>query len=211
MFWKTRPLDRIDDNLFLIFEDRSWTYAQFFADLQRVGNWLMKDLGVQKEEMVALNGGNTPEYLLLWFALDGIGSCVAFINNNLTANALIHSIKLSGARYMITDVENKNNTEPHETELETDKVKTIYYSQKSIDNLTDTTPLPQSRRSGIKPDAMRTLIYTSGTVSHFSVSSDTAIPLYRDTILAGTISRIGTNVLSRRAIRKVPSCSLGGS
>ena len=154
------------DKLFLIFEDRSWTYAQFFADLQRVGNWLMKDLGIEKEEMVALNGGNTPEYLLLWFALDGIGSCVAFINNNLTAGALMHSIRLSGARYMITDVENKSNTEPHEAELETSNVKTLYYSQQSIEKLTDTTPLPQSRRSGIKPDAMRTLIYTSGTTGN---------------------------------------------
>ena len=151
------------DNVFLIFEDRSWTYAEFFADLQRVGNWLMNDLGIQRDEIVALNGGNSPEYLLLWFALDGIGATLAFINNNLTAQALVHSVKLADARYMLTDMDNKSLVSPNEAELESNKIKTVYYSPQFLVTLKDTTPLPQTRRTGIKPDAIRSLIYTSGT------------------------------------------------
>lgn len=49
---------------FLEYEGRSWTYKQFFADIERVGNWLMSELDIQKGEMVALDGLNSAEYLL---------------------------------------------------------------------------------------------------------------------------------------------------
>lgn len=81
-------------NLLLEYEGRSWTYNQFHHDLQRVGNWLMNDLGIQKGEMVAIDGPNSAEYLLLWFALDGIGAFIAFTNCHLTGDPLIHSIKV---------------------------------------------------------------------------------------------------------------------
>jgi hypothetical protein len=83
------------DRLFLEYENRSWTYGQFFKDLQRVGNWLMKDLGIERDEMVAMDAPNSAEYLLLWFALEGIGARISFINCNLTGTPLVHSVKVS--------------------------------------------------------------------------------------------------------------------
>lgn len=85
----------IPDHIFLEYQGRRWTYKQFYQDLQRVGNWLMNDLGIQRHEMVGINGPNSAEYLLLQFAVDGIGACQSFINHNLTGNALEHSIKVS--------------------------------------------------------------------------------------------------------------------
>lgn len=79
---------------FLSFEARSWTYGEFYDDLQKVGNWLMKDVGIAKGEMVALNGPNSPEYLLLWIALEAIGGSISFINYNLTGSTLLHSVKV---------------------------------------------------------------------------------------------------------------------
>lgn len=52
----------------------------------------MKDLDVKEGEIVALDGGNTPEYLVLWYALEGIGAVPSFVNNNLTGKSLIHCI-----------------------------------------------------------------------------------------------------------------------
>jgi acyl-CoA synthetase (AMP-forming)/AMP-acid ligase II len=77
-----------------MFEGRTWTYKQFFDDLQRVGNWLMNDLGIRKGELVAIDGANSPEYLMLWFALDGIGACISFINCHLTNQPLVHCVKV---------------------------------------------------------------------------------------------------------------------
>ena len=54
------------NNLFLEYDGRSWTYKQFYDNVQRVGNWLLNDLGIQGGEMVALDGPNSAEYLLIW-------------------------------------------------------------------------------------------------------------------------------------------------
>ncbi len=77
-----------------MFEGRTWTYKQFFDDLQRVGNWLMNDLGVRKGELVAMDGANSPEYLMLWFALEGVGASISFINCHLTNQPLVHCVKV---------------------------------------------------------------------------------------------------------------------
>lgn len=79
---------------FLIFEGKTWTYKQFFQAITRVGNWLMNDLGIKIEEVVAIDGGNSPEYLMLWFALDAIGAVVSFVNWNLTGAGLVHCVKV---------------------------------------------------------------------------------------------------------------------
>lgn len=67
------------NHTFLEYEGRSWTYKQFYENLQTVGNWLMNDLGVRKDEMVAISGPNSAEYMLLWFATEGIGANQSFI------------------------------------------------------------------------------------------------------------------------------------
>lgn len=86
------------DHLFLEYEDRSWTYKQFFESLQRVGNWLINHLGVKEGELVALDGPNSPEYLMLWFAIEGIGGGIAFVNSNLTGTSLVQSVKVSRSK-----------------------------------------------------------------------------------------------------------------
>lgn len=80
---------------FLIFEGQTWTYRQFFDCITKVGNWLMNDLGIEVGEVVAIDGGNSAEYLMLWFALDAIGATISFINWNLTGAGLVHCVKVS--------------------------------------------------------------------------------------------------------------------
>ena len=83
------------DHLFLEFSDgRRWTYKEFLSDLHKVGNWLMNELGVQRGDMVALDGPNSPEYLMLWFSIEAIGAGVSFINSHLTGTPLVHSVKV---------------------------------------------------------------------------------------------------------------------
>lgn len=79
---------------FLIFEGKTWTYREFYDCILRVGNWLMNDLGIEVGEMVAIDGGNSPEYYMLWFALDAIGAVISFINWNLTGAGLVHCVKV---------------------------------------------------------------------------------------------------------------------
>ncbi|KAF2131713.1 long-chain fatty acid transporter-like protein [Dothidotthia symphoricarpi CBS 119687] len=148
---------------FLIFEGKTWTYKEFFDAIIRVGNWLMKDLGVQIGEVVAIDGGNTPEYYMLWFALDAIGAAPSFVNCNLTGAGLIHCAKLCESRYMITDVDVKSNVEPCRAEFEDIGVKIHYYDPSFLASLSDNTFIPETRREAISIESIRGLMYTSGT------------------------------------------------
>lgn len=91
------------NHVFLQFEGAQWTYKQFYLEVQRVGNWLMNDLGIERDEIVALDGRNSNSYVLLWFALEGIGACPAFINSNLTSDSLVHCVKVGRTSTMLTD------------------------------------------------------------------------------------------------------------
>lgn len=82
------------NHVFLQFEGSKWTYKQFYLEVQRIGNWLMNDLGIQRDEIVALDGRNSNSYVLLWFGLEAIGACPAFINSNLTSDSLVHCVKV---------------------------------------------------------------------------------------------------------------------
>lgn len=82
------------DSAFLIFEGRTWSYKEFFTAFTRVANWLIDDLNIQIDEVVAINGGNSPEYLMLWFALDAIGAVTSFLNCNITGEGLLHSVRV---------------------------------------------------------------------------------------------------------------------
>lgn len=95
-----QALHKRPNHPFLIFEGKTWTYKEFFEAIIRVGNWLMNDLGVQVGEMVAIDGGNSPEYLMLWFALDAIGASISFINWNLTGAGLVHCAKVGVAVWL---------------------------------------------------------------------------------------------------------------
>lgn len=106
------------NRLFLEYDGRSWTYKDFFSSLHRVGNWLINDLGIQAGEMIAIDGPNSAEYLMLWFALEAIGAAVAFINSNLTGASLTHCVKASRSWSILSNSELtsmlvERNTVPH--------------------------------------------------------------------------------------------------
>lgn len=155
---KNRP-----DQVFLVFEGKQWTYRQFFEDVQRVGNWLLKDLGVKRGEVVALNGPNTAEYLMIWLAIDGIGAVTSFINYNLNGEGLQHCVKLCGARYMIYDRDVSDAVDPSMETLKGRGLTCYAYDPAFVSTLTDTRPLPEKRRIDLTPEEPRALIYTSGT------------------------------------------------
>ncbi|EDN02662.1 predicted protein [Histoplasma mississippiense (nom. inval.)] len=134
------------DNIFVIFEGRSWSYKQFFEDVHGVGDWLVKDLGVERGELVALDGGNSPEYLLLWFGLESIAACLSFINCNLTAAPLVHCVKLCGARYLLADRGTEHLVQVCEEELKEANTQTIYYDSELMRQCVNTLTLNLASR-----------------------------------------------------------------
>lgn len=155
------------ENIFLVFEDRTYTYKQFFEQIGRVANWLIQEFDIQKHEIVAIDGGNSPEYLLLWFGLEAVGACPAFINCNLTKEPLIHSVKLCESRYVIADEDVRNLVDPCADQLASNNVRISYYNQSLFESFANSgkyaTRPPKDRTTNFLPDDTCSLIYTSGT------------------------------------------------
>jgi acyl-CoA synthetase (AMP-forming)/AMP-acid ligase II len=172
----------IAENTFLIFaaDGREWTYREFLADVNKVANWLLAETDLRKGELVALDGLNSPEYLILWLALDAIGACPSLINHSLTGESLEHCLKvrlcfyrlksdndkptaqLCEARYCLADSQLRQRIDPITPNYPSCKI--IYYSPGLFASLQfPKTAPPSDRRTGIAPDSVKTLLYTSGT------------------------------------------------
>ncbi|KAF2447431.1 acetyl-CoA synthetase-like protein [Karstenula rhodostoma CBS 690.94] len=152
----------------------------------KVANWLIKDLDLQRGEIVALDGGNSPEHVMLWLALDAVGCVISFINNNLTGDGLLHCIKLCNSRYLLADADVRPNIDPIHSALSTSTINIKYYSPSFLSTLADTTPIPASRHAHITPDAPRTLIYTSGTTGH---PKGVVTPTAKELLVGRTVAR----------------------
>jgi len=164
-YWATNP--KTADILFLIFEGRTYTYKQAFEQIGRVANWLIQELGIKKHEIVAIDGGNSPEYVFLWFGIEAAGASPAFINCNLTKDPLVHSVKLCESRYLIADEDVRNLVDPCADELASNNVKIVYYNQSLFESFAQSgkyaTRPPIERTTDFLPTHTCSLIYTSGT------------------------------------------------
>lgn len=96
---------KTQDHIFLIFEGRSWTFKQAYETILKYGAWLKDRHGVKKDEVVAMNFINKPAFLWTFLGLLSIGAKAAFVNYNLTGDALVHAVKTSKARLVIVDQE----------------------------------------------------------------------------------------------------------
>ncbi len=93
---------RWPDNIALIDDDLSWTFAEMEAYANRVANWAL-NIGMGRGETVALFMRNRPQYLAIWYGLSKAGIIPALLNNQLSGASLEHCIAISGARRAIVE------------------------------------------------------------------------------------------------------------
>ena len=162
------------NEVFLIFEGKSWTFKQYYDTVLRYAGWLSGTHKVVAGEIVALDFLNCPAFLFLTLAIWSLGASPAFINHNLTSRPLIHSVRVSTARLLIVDPELelkvltdetkesfgasnfRNNAFPLETIVLDEGL------QKSL-NYFPPYRAPDAARSIDKPSSIAALMYTSGT------------------------------------------------
>jgi acyl-CoA synthetase (AMP-forming)/AMP-acid ligase II len=89
--------------------DRVNQYAQFFLSQ-----------GVKEKELVAFFLNNSADFVFAWMGLWAIGAAPAHINYNLTGKALLHCLKISGAKIVLVDPETdlRNRIEEVRGEIE---------------------------------------------------------------------------------------------
>ena len=160
------------DRPFLMYEGQSWTYKESYDIVLRYGAWLKKTHKVEKGEVVCIVLMNSPTFIFLWLGIWSIGALPAFINYNLTADPLVHSLTVSGARVAVVDVDVRKNFSSEVMSALAAKTNSgrqpmsIVFLEKHVEQDILSTPPhrePDSIRGGNKRRDMTLLIYTSGT------------------------------------------------
>ncbi len=99
-----RAARRHGNDVFVRFQDQSWTYAEINALANRVAHWAGEQ-GLGRGAVVGLLMQNRPEFLAMWLGLAKLGVVTALLNTNLRGDALIHSLKAADCRVVLAGVE----------------------------------------------------------------------------------------------------------
>ncbi|CRK38649.1 hypothetical protein BN1708_007835, partial [Verticillium longisporum] len=152
------------DRAFIIFEGKSWTYAQVYENVLRYGAWLRERHGVKPKDIVAVDFQNSDVFIFIWFGLWSIGAKPAFMNYNLTGSALAHCIKTATTSLVLVDPLVASNVN-QEVRSELEAVTFVEFDPTTLAGIAATEPrrYPDADRSEDKYQNIAILIFTSGT------------------------------------------------
>lgn len=80
----------------------AWTYGEMDRQVKRAANFFL-ELGVKKQELVALQLHNRPEYLVCWLALAQIGAVSVPLNEHYQQPEVRYVLEKCGIRRVITE------------------------------------------------------------------------------------------------------------
>ena len=87
-----------------IFEDQVWTWNQVEKNARRIAHFL-KSEDFNPKDSIAMIVPNKPSFVEIWLGCLSIGVVPAFINYNLTGDALAHCIKVSESDTILVDID----------------------------------------------------------------------------------------------------------
>lgn len=160
------------ENVFLVYDGKSWTYKETYDVVLKYGTWLKIKHSVEPGDVVAMEMMNSAQFIFLWFGLWSIGARPAFINYNLAAESLSHSIKASGARVVFAEEQFRPNFTPAVLDAlapiagtSGPSVTTVFIDDHVEKEIMGTQGVrePDSCRRGAKRADLGILISTSGT------------------------------------------------
>ncbi|WP_042350640.1 crotonobetaine/carnitine-CoA ligase [Bacillus massiliigorillae] len=161
------------EKTFLIYEARdgsksNFTYQQFNEEINKTAN-LFLELGIKKEEKVAIHLHNCPEFLMCWFGLAKIGAIMVPLNIHYTQEECDYVLKKCDVTTVITEEEfiSIHNNRPNID------IKNILLArtEKQISGITNfkknqsTQPGTLKEYRTLSSDDVAEILFTSGTTS----------------------------------------------
>ena len=151
----------------LVYEDRSWTYAELSADISRLANAL-SGLGVRPGDRVGYLGANHPAFLQTSFAAGLLGAIFVPLNHGLSAPELAYIVRDAGCHVVVYGTEAAallDEIRARADVRESIAVGTTEDGRSTLDQLlADERPHTTDLPVGL--DDLCFLIYTSGTTGH---------------------------------------------
>lgn len=159
------------DRVFLMFEDRQFTYRQMDENANRIANYL-KSLGGGRGKGLAIMMGNCPQYLDIFIGSQKIGMYSIPINTSLRGDSLLYILNHSEAEFIMIDEEFLDVYRKIAGRIE--KIQHVIVNRPSGAPAAAQSPATRSlaeayRRSPEKPDGaygrddICFILYTSGT------------------------------------------------
>lgn len=81
-----------------------YTWAQTYSKANQYGQWFLQQ-GVKPGDLVGFYLMNSPDFMFAWLGLWSIGAAPAMTNYNIAGKALLHCLKISGAKLLLVDEE----------------------------------------------------------------------------------------------------------
>ncbi|KAL6701523.1 very long-chain acyl-CoA synthetase/fatty acid transporter [Trichoderma pleuroticola] len=156
---------RLANQLLLIFEGRTYTYAQAYDKILRYGHWIRSRFDVKPKDVVAMDFENSDTFIFIWFALWSIGAKPAFINYNLSGKPLSHCIEAAKTKLCLIDPAVASKFDDESVKQALPNVNFVVFTPEAEAEASSTAPerAPNSARSDDSMANMAMLIYTSGT------------------------------------------------
>ncbi|MFT5720494.1 MAG: fatty-acyl-CoA synthase [Motiliproteus sp.] len=164
-----RSVVRQKSKVALQFGDRSWTYQQLDAAVNRVANRLL-ETGLVPGDRVAAYGKNSDAYLLLWLACTRTGLIHVPVNFALVQDELSYIFNQSGARALFCDASLAANVDSLKGQIPAQIIGSLR-SENPDPLALDILAMAQSDAAISAPDVelnendIVQILYTSGTTS----------------------------------------------
>lgn len=133
-----------------------------FEDLRRrscAAASMLSDLGVDRGDTVALFTPTCPEWIYFWLGAARIGAVSAAVNAANKGDFLLHTLRLSQAKVILTDPERQNRLEDIADRVDTLNETVVLGDSLSTELSRDAGPLPD----GLGETEIGSLFFTSGT------------------------------------------------
>jgi carnitine-CoA ligase len=171
-----RRAEEFGDRVMMRIAGTPVTFAQM-RDRSCAAANVLAELGVQRGETVALFTGTCPEWVYFWLGAARIGAVTAAVNGASKGDFLLHSLRLSRAKVVITDAERHPRTADVAAGLDTLKSTVVQGdSLTALLNGANTTapPVVSAEASDIGA-----LFFTSGTTGPSKAVATTWHYLFR--------------------------------
>ena len=160
-------VNKYPDMICLWTREQSYTYRDIRDQACQYAHYFLSE-GIQKGDLVALYLQNRAEFIIAWLSLWSIGCAPAAINYNLSGDALVHCLKVSGTKLVVVDEDStcRSNIDECQKSITGDLGMKPVVLEESLKTHIRAFPIalpPKELSLNMKGEFPAMLLYTSGT------------------------------------------------
>jgi len=159
---------RLDENIFLVYEDEEWSYKKVMEHADALGYALVHEYGIKKGDRVGIAMRNLPEWIIAFAAILSVGGISVSLNAWWTEDENEYAINDAGLSLLIADPERISRAHGPCTRAGI-RILGVRFDElqplpPNVDNWNDILVMGSAMPVvDVLPDDDATILYTSGT------------------------------------------------